>query len=331
MEKYMERILQVMEQETKAKPLLVIKAGGTSVGGARPIERVASLVDKSIREGNSVVLVISAQRGVTNDLVAIGQYIKEEREPELKLGLEDIFYRHLEVANNLNFSHPLMASLDIKIEELFFELHNFALNLHKLAPKSLDRILSYGERLNAPIVQAALLARGIFAEVLDASKIIETDNNFGSASPNMERTGQHVNNIVRPMIEMGITPVVTGFIGSTMYGDVTTLGRGGSDYTASILGLALNADEVIIWTDVDGVYDVDPRYNPNAQLLSQLSQIRAHRMATDGIRVLYPKTVEPLIGTNTVLRVKNTFNPDTEGTKIYIGRDNSKPKPWERC
>lgn len=318
------------DQAPKVKPLLVMKFGGTSVGGPRPIERVASLIDKYIREENSVVVVVSAIRGITNDLIAIGQSIQKEKRPELELGLEDIYYHHLEAVSNLNLPYPLRTSLDDKIEELFFGLQNFALSLKEITPKSLDRIMSYGERLNVPIVQAALSARGVFTEIVDASKVIETDNNFGSASPNMERTTQHVKNIIGPMIDMGITPVVTGFIGSTMYGEVTTLGRGGSDYTASILGVSLNANEVIIWTDVDGVYDADPRKNPDAQLLPELSQVRAHRMAMAGARVLYPKTVEPLIGTDIVLRVKNTFNPDVEGTKIYIGRDNRKPEPWER-
>ncbi|MDO8573665.1 MAG: aspartate kinase [Candidatus Daviesbacteria bacterium] len=305
-------------QESKAKPLLVMKFGGTSVGGSKPIKRVASLVEKYTREGNSLVVVVSAIRGVTNSLVEMGNFIKQNRRLDLELSLEDIFYRHLEVASNLNLPHPLRASLDDKIEELFFGLHSLALNLKETPPKSLDRILSYGERLNVPIVQAALSARGVFAEALDASKIIETDTNFGFASPNMERTEQHVKNIVEPMIEMGMIPVVTGFIGSTMYGDITTLGRGGSDYTASILGRVLGADEVWIWTDVDGVYSDDPRKNPNAQLLTELSQIKAHQMAMAGARVLYPKTVEPLIGTQTVLRVKNTFDPESPGTKIYI-------------
>lgn len=341
LEKITERGLQAMErnekgymkddnQESKAKPLLVMKFGGTSVGGPKPIERVASLVEKYAREGNSLVVVVSAIRGVTNNLVDIGKYIQEGNRLKIELGLEDIFYRHLEVAGNLNLPHPLRASLDSKIEELYSDLSHDALGLEGLTSEQSDKLLSWGEKLNVRIVQAKLASRGLPAEVVEATDLIETDDKFGEASPNMEKTTKCANDLLLPMLTDGVIPVVAGFIGTTRYGKITTLGRGGSDYTASILGKVLEANEVWIWTDVDGVYDADPRYNPNAQLLPGLSQIRAHHMAMNGARVLYPKTVEPLIGTNTVLRVKNTFNPNAAGTKIYIGRDDNRPKPWER-
>lgn len=308
-----------MEKETK--PLIVMKFGGTSVGGSGPIERVASLVEKYTREGHSLVVVISAIRGVTDALVKIGEYIKEDNRSDLELGLEDILYRHLEVASNLNLSRPLRASLDNKIEELFFELHPYALGLRGLTSEQSDRILSYGERLNVRIIQAKLLSKGLLAEVVDATNIIETDDNFGRASPNMERTTKYARDLLLPMVVEGVIPVVAGFIGATRSGKITTLGRGGSDYTASILGRVLEADEVWIWTDVNGVYNADPRKDPNAQLISKLSQVRAHQMAIEGARVLYPKTVEPIMGTGITLRVKNTFNPDSEGTRIYYKTD----------
>lgn len=322
--------IQHLGQDRRDKPLLVMKFGGTSVGGPKPIDKVASIVEKYTRQGNSLVVVVSAIRGVTNNLVDIGKHIQKRDGSKLELGLEDILHRHSEVASNLNLSHPLRASLDNKLEELLSDLYNYALDLKGLTPEQSDRLLSYGERLNVRIVQAKLVSRGLFAEVVDATDIIETDDNFGEASPNIEKTTEYARDLLLPMVTDGIIPVVTGFIGATRYGKITTLGRGGSDYTASILGKVLEADEVWIWTDVDGVYDADPRYNPNAQLLPGLNQIKAHHMAMNGARVLYPKTVEPLIGTNTVLRVKNTFNPNAAGTKIYIGRNDNKPKPWER-
>ncbi len=307
----------VCEDVKQPKPLLVMKFGGTSVGGARPIKAVVNLVDRYKREDNALVVVVSAIRGATNNLVEMGNLIEANNRSGLELALEDFWYRHYEVASGLDLNHPLRISLEHKIEELFFDLYDFALSLNELTLKHMDRILSYGERLNAPIVQAALVSKGILSEVVEATEIIETDNNFSAASPNMERTTQHARNILLPKIGEGIIPVVTGFIGSTMYGEITTLDRGGSDYTASILGNALKADEVWIWTDVDGVYTADPRKDPNARLLLELSQIKAHQMAMQGARVLYTKTVAPLLGSGIVLRVKNTFNPDAIGTKIY--------------
>ncbi|EKD91430.1 MAG: hypothetical protein ACD_30C00006G0001, partial [uncultured bacterium] len=281
------------------------------------IERVTSLIEKYSRTGNRLTVVISAIRGITNQLVDIGKFIQQENREELELGLEDIFYRHLEVASNLNLSYSLRASLDSKIEELFFNLHNYALSLKELTVEGSDRILSYGERLNARIVQAKLSSRGLVSESVDATDIIETDENFGQATPDFEKTAKYARNLLLPMMNEGIIPVVTGFIGATKQGKVTTLGRGGSDYTASILGKVLGADEVWIWTDVDGVYNTDPRFDPKAEVLPEMSQILAHKMAREGARVLYEKTIEPLLETSIILRVKNTFNPDAEGTKIF--------------
>lgn len=322
----MTRELQVMERNgstedysrrSEAKPFLVMKFGGTSVGGPKPIERVASLVEKYTREGNSLVVVISAIRGVTDSLIGIGNLIRQNKRSDLELGLDDILYRHLEVASNLNLPHPLRVSLDSKIEELFFDLYHYAVDLKGLTSEQSDRLLSYGERLNVRIVQTKLLSRGLLAEAVDATDIIETDDNFGQAVPDMEKTTRYARDLLLPMVTDGVIPVVTGFIGSTRYGKITTLGRGGSDYTASILGRVLDANEVWIWTDVDGVYSADPRKDPNALLIPELSQIEAHQIAIGGARVLYPKTLEPLIGTEINLRVKNTFNPDNEGTRIY--------------
>ncbi|MBU1000051.1 aspartate kinase [Patescibacteria group bacterium] len=309
------------DTETATKPLLVMKFGGTSVGGPIPIARTTSIIERYTREGNSLVVVASAIKGVTDSLVGIGKCIQDGKRLELELGLEDIFYRHLDVANNLNLSHPLKTSLNTRIEELFFELYQYASELRGLTSEKSDRILSYGERLSIRIVQAKLLSRGLVAETVDATEIIETDDNFGQASPDIEKTARYARDLLLPMVTDGVIPIVTGFIGSTRYRKTTTLGRGGSDYTASILGKVLDADEVWIWTDVDGVYSADPRKEPNAQFIPELSQVRAHQMAMAGARVLYPKTIEPLMGTGIDLWVKNTFNPDAAGTRVYYKTD----------
>lgn len=296
-------------------PLYVMKFGGTSIGGAGPIERVARIIYKYIQLCQLVV-VISAIRGVTDSLVRVCELIDQYDREKLELGLEDLLYKHEEVIEGLNLPRPLRSSLEGKVKELFLQLNQDALTKEIVTPDRRDRILSIGERLNVRILEAKLLSKGIMVQVVDASEIIETDNNFGEARPDFEKTAIYANRLIPPLLENGITPIITGFIGATKDGKITTLGRGGSDYTASILGRVLNAKEVWIWTDVDGIYSADPRYHPDAQVLRELSQYRANLMAKEGARVLYTKTLEPLLDTSIVLRVKNTFSPKAEGTII---------------
>lgn len=310
---------QGTEQEIPAqelKSLYVMKFGGTSVGGARPIERVSNLIGKYQREGQSVVTVVSAIRGITDSLIKVCQYFSDRDKTNSELVLEDILYKHLDVVTDLNLPQPLTQSLETKIEELFFELHAETNRPGNMTSERSDKILSFGERLSVRIVTSKLLAKGLMAEPVDAFDIIETDNYFGEANPDFEKTSIYADRVIRPLLENGIIPVVTGFIGATEDGKITTLGRGGSDYTASILGRVLGADEVWIWTDVDGIYTADPRYHPDAEVLNELSQFRAAHMAKAGARVLYSKTLEPLIGTDITLRIKNTFNPNSEGSRV---------------
>lgn len=297
--------------------LYVMKFGGTSVGGVRPIKRVTNIVEYYRRQTDGLVIVVSALRGVTNKLVNVCKYAGEGDKEGSGLALEDIFYQHLEVIEGLDLSTPLRNSLDRKVSNLFFSLEREVGKIEEVTPEKSDLILSYGERFSVRILEASLLNRGVMAEAIDADNIIETNNNFGAAVPNMEKTARYARPALNGLLKEGTVPIVTGFIGSTSQDKITTLGRGGSDFTASILGRILGASEVWIWTDVDGVYNYDPRYNPQAAVYAELSQFRAHQMAKNGARVLYEKTVEPLLGTDIVLRVKNTFNPEAEGTKIY--------------
>lgn len=305
---------EIPAQELRS--LYVMKFGGTSVGGARPIERVSNLIGKYHREGQLMVVVVSAIRGITDNLVRVCQYISERDQTNSELVLEDILYKHLDVITDLNLPQPLTQSLETKIEELFFELHAETNKFGNMTPERSDKILSFGERFSVKVVASKLLAKGLMVEPVDAFDILETDNHFGEANPDFEKTKIYADRVITPLLESGIIPVVTGFIGATKDGKVTTLGRGGSDYTASILGRVLGADEVWIWTDVDGVYTADPRYHPDAELLNELSQFRAAQMARAGARVLYPKTLEPLMGTDIVLRIKNTFSSNSEGSKV---------------
>ena len=225
-------------------PLYVMKFGGTSVGGARPIERVANLIERYSREGLRLVVVASAIRGVTDSLVKICDNISSGNSAERDLSLEDIFYKHLEVINDLNLPGFLADSLDNKVEQLFHELQEETTNSLAMFGARKDKILSFGERFSVRMIEAKLLSRGILAEAVDGFNLIETDDHFGEAIPNIEKTTRFSKELLNPMLDEKRVPIVTGFIGATSSGRITTLGRGGSDYTDSILGRVLNAREV---------------------------------------------------------------------------------------
>jgi aspartate kinase len=180
----------------------------------------------------------------------------------------------------------------------------------------MDAISSLGERINARIVSAALQAREIAAQAVDAMDLIVTDDRFQQASPLMESTEAQVNEVLRPLLDQQIVPIVTGFIGATIDGVVTTLGRGGSDYSAAILGAALSADEVWTWTDVDGVMTADPRIAPHAHVIPTLSYNEVGELAYFGAKVLHPKTISPVVAEGIPVLVRNTFNPTCPGTRI---------------
>lgn len=299
----------------KDKPLIVKKYGGSSVGSAKAIERTASIVEEYSEEYR-LVLVISAVKGVTDSLVRTCNLIEEKNQSGVELALEDILGKHEAIIDELSLGARMRSSLENRLNFLMAKLWDECLPIKKITPERRDSILRFGESLSAPIVASAISNRGLFAEPVDTTEIIETDHKFGNASPEMEKTALYSRRRLLPMIDNGVIPVLTGFIGATKDYKPTTLGRGGSDYTASIIGAVLEAEEVWIWTDVDGVYDKDPNVYSNAQIIPKLNKIEAQRMAERGAKVLYEKTLLPLMDSPAKLRVKNTFNPDYPGTLI---------------
>jgi aspartate kinase len=180
----------------------------------------------------------------------------------------------------------------------------------------MDAISSLGERLSAPLVSAALKELGVQSEALEATELIVTDDFHGGAEPLMEQTRGKSQGRILPLLEKGIVPVVTGFLGATLEGELTTLGRGGSDYSATILGAALDADEVIIWTDVNGVLTADPRLVSEAQTIPEISYREAAELAYFGAKVLHPKTLRPVVQAGIPVWIRNSFAPEKSGTKI---------------
>src|SRR5208283_4528745 len=188
--------------------------------------------------------------------------------------------------------------------------------LRELSARTLDAISSLGERLSAPLVSLAVRELGFASEPVVATELVVTDEFHGGAEPLMELTREKAQAKLRPLLEKKIVPVVTGFMGATSKGQLTTLGRGGSDYSATILGAALDADEVIIWTDVDGVLTADPRLVPEAKTISEISYREAAELAFFGAKVLHPKTLKPVMQAAIPVWIRNSFAPERPGTKI---------------
>ncbi|HEU5013193.1 MAG TPA: aspartate kinase, partial [Roseiflexaceae bacterium] len=188
--------------------------------------------------------------------------------------------------------------------------------LGEASPRALDAIASLGERMSARLVAVTMRSRGLRAEAVDATELIVTSDQFGSAVPSHPQTRALTRARIMPLLEQGVVPVITGFIGATEAGVTTTLGRGGSDYSGAIIGAALDADEVAIYTDVDGVMTTDPRLAPDAQILPELSYIEMGELAYFGAKVLHPRTVRPVVERGIALRIRNTFKPSHPGTLV---------------
>jgi bifunctional aspartokinase / homoserine dehydrogenase 1 len=301
------------------KPRLqVMKFGGTSVGDASCIARVAEIVAKASRE-NPLAVVVSAMSGVTNRLIEAATCSEtgdRERAAEL---LEVLREQHFEALQILIQNPETRNLIALGIEELLREAQRLCEGtalIHELTVRTLDSVSSLGERLSAPLVAGALSERGVRSEAIEATELIVTDAYHGAAEPLMEPTQVRCEARLRPLLQQGIVPVVTGFIGATAEGVLTTLGRGGSDYSATILGGALGADEVIIWTDVNGVLTADPRLVPGARTIPEISYREAAELAHFGAKVLHPKTLRAVTQSGIPVWIRNTFEPEHPGTKI---------------
>src|SRR5271156_4391972 len=301
------------------KPRLqVMKFGGTSVGDASCIARTAQIIAQAARE-NSCVAVVSAMSGVTNRLIEAAKRAGASDGNQGAAVLDALRKQHEDALKTLVQDQNARKSILEELDEVFAEgrrlLEGTAL-LRELTPRTLDAISSLGERLSAPLVAGAGRELGLQSEAVEATEGIITDAFPGGAGPLMDRTREQCEVRLRPMIEKGIVPIVTGFLGATTEGNLTTLGRGGSDYSATILGAALGADEVIIWTDVDGVLTADPRLVPDARTIPEISYREATELAYFGAKVLHPKTLHAVSQAGIPVWIRNSFTPERTGTKI---------------
>src|SRR5258705_6976571 len=298
--------------------LQVMKFGGSSGGNAECISRAAEIVARAAGEG-SVVAVVSAMGGVTNRLLEAAKASAIGDMGAAGDLAETLRRQHQEAIEILIGAEEkrakLVADLDQIIEEVTSLCRGTAL-LRELTPRTLDAISSVGERLSARLLANALRELGLNAEAVDATELIVTDNHSGRAEPLMVETRARAIARLVPLLAEGAVPVVTGFIGATVDGKLTTLGRGGSDYSATILGAALDAKEIIIWTDVDGVLSADPRLVPEARTLQEISYNEAAELAYFGAKVLHPKTLRPVSEAGIPVWIRNSFAPGRNGTKI---------------
>jgi aspartate kinase len=297
--------------------MIVMKFGGTSVEDAHAISTVIDIVRHHLPVRPLVVL--SATAGTTTNLITIAQQASTGRERDALALLQEVRRRHEQIAAALGLGSAPRAELEALFESHFAELMNLVKGLAilgDLTPRSLDTFCSYGERLSTAIAVRAMIERGISARHFDARRIMITDETFTRAAPLVEIIEQKVSQHFLPALEQSHVPVTEGYIGATVTGATTTLGRGGSDYTAAILGAALDADEIQIWTDVDGVLTADPRIVAGAKKVKILSFAEASELAYFGAKVLHPSTILPAISKNIPVRVLNSRKPDATGTII---------------
>ncbi|MGH9941094.1 MAG: aspartate kinase [Pyrinomonadaceae bacterium] len=296
----------------------VMKFGGTSVGDADCIKRAAEITARAARKG-AIVAVVSAMGGVTNRLIEAAQRAAAGEEHAAFNLTSALRGQHVSAIDTLISDADVRATLTAEVERIIAEAAGLCRGtalLRELTPRALASISSAGERLSARLMAAALRELGTDAVAVEATELIVTDDHYAQAEPLMAETRERSRERLGELLAGHTVPVVTGFIGATSKGVLSTLGRGGSDYAATILGAALGAEEVIIWTDVDGILTADPRLVPEARTLREISYNEAAELAYFGAKVLHPKTLRPVTGAGIPVRIRNSFKPEHIGTKI---------------
>ena len=300
---------------------VIMKFGGTSVADAEAMSRVINIVrDHRTRFPHSTlpVVVVSAMSKVTDRLVETGRLAGERQGEAAAQILEDLLARHLAVAASLVQGpafHTLSEQLTHDVRGLQHDVRQWASG-GEVSPAATDVILAMGELASSRIVAAAFVARGVPAAWVDARRVLVTDGEHTAAAPDTEATTIKARELVASRTAAGEVPVLGGFIGATATGETTTLGRGGSDYSAAIFGACLDVDEIQIWTDVDGMLTADPRVVSDPRLVPELSFNEASELAYFGAKVLHPSTILPAVAKNIPVRILNSRRPEVRGTMI---------------
>ena len=300
--------------------MIVLKFGGTSVGDAEAIERTAAIVRTRADAGAEPVVIVSALAGVTNTLIALAEQAARGHLIGAIRAVEDLRERHLRQAELLLGSGPESADTCAELSAMIDELAHLAealATLGDLTPRSQDAIAAFGEKMSSILCVAAFTCRGLPAVHVDACDVMITDSSFCRAEPQPEPIADACRQNIVPLVRQGKVPVLGGFIGSAQGTRITTtLGRGGSDYSASLFGAAMRADAIEIWTDVDGMLTADPRVVPGAGLIEQIGFDEASELASFGAKVLHPNTIAPAVRLGIPVYVLNSRRPEGHGTKI---------------
>jgi aspartate kinase len=298
-----------------ATHITVIKFGGTSIQDAPAFERVAQIV--KTRESSPLIVVASAMSGVTDALIASFRGVSTQRVDVTMNFLEQHFARHLQVGQFLSPARfeRLLSLLEISRNEIAAALARAGSN-GKVDMQSHDAIASQGERLAANLLTLILEEHGIPAEYVDARRCVITNNKHGNAAPLLSELQQRTRAELLPLLEKKHIPVLGGFIGSTIDGVTTTLGRGSSDYSATLIGAAVQARQIEIWTDVSGIQTADPHLVQSTRTVPHVSYAEAAQLAKFGARVMHPKMIEPVIADGIPIRILNSHAPEHPGTLI---------------
>lgn len=298
---------------------LVLKFGGTSISSVANIRYVAKLL-QSLSKEHKIVSVFSAITGVTDDLIRVTSLIQKGNKDAANNLAKKIIKSHMQVANqcvkNPKIRKELVEKMRADLSELEELLHGMLL-LGEVTPRSSDYLISFGERLSINLIAFALNDLGSKAVALTGKDAgIVTDSNFGGAKPLMDTTRLRVSHTIESLLEKKTLPVIGGFAGADQYGNITTFGRGGSDYTATIVASSIRADEVWLMSDVDGLMTTDPKIVKNAKVLKEVSYTEAMEMALFGAKYIHPRALEPLVTKKIILRIRSTFNIKNPGTLV---------------
>lgn len=297
--------------------LLVMKFGGTSMGSAERMRVAGSICTEQVRQ-RPVVIVVSAMSKVTDLLLDTLRKAEAEDRTAMEANWNLLEERHTKTCAELlpaEMQSAIHARMDAILGD-FKRIANGIMLLGERPPRAADEAVAVGERLSALIIAAYLESCGVKAQAINAAEIVVTDAVFGNATPLMEPTRERAKAKLLPLMEQGVLPVVTGFNGATLDGRPTTLGRGGSDFSASILAAVLDATDLWIWTDVDGIMTADPRLVQNAAVLDEVTYSEAAELAYNGAKVLHPRTLAPLVEKKIPVYSKNSFNLAVPGTRI---------------
>ncbi len=301
------------------KQTLVMKFGGTSVGSADALMKATQIVKDAHAQYPRLVVITSAMSGVTNLLLDSAASAAQGKTDSLASVESTLREKHFSVADVLIQDEKLREATKQEINILILSLVDLCKAiaiLGEASPRTIDAVASIGERMSVRLLGAVLESAGVNAKAIESTEFVVTNAHFQHAHPDFKATTEKTRKLLNPLMDAGIVPVTTGFIGATPEGAITTLGRGGSDYSAAIIGAVLPADDVWIWTDVDGIMTTDPRIVKEARTLSEITYNEVAELAYYGAKVLHPKTIRPIVDAGIGLRICNTFNPSHAGTRL---------------